>query len=128
MLDAEMDGQAADLETRYDAVDDNARLALAFSHLAENNLTLDVLSRYETRARGGFDRALRNLVELQARQQAPQWLCPDSLRANLASVESKIVFCRTNPPATTSRHASAILKGNRIASVICILRHLTRRS
>ena len=66
VLDAEMDRQSADVEAACEAVDDNARLALAFSHLAENQRTLDVLSRYEARARRGFDRALRNLIQLQA--------------------------------------------------------------
>jgi hypothetical protein len=70
VLDAEMDRQAGDLQSRYEAVDDNARLAFAFSHLAENKRTLDVLSRYEAHARRGFDRALRNLIQLQtARRQ-----------------------------------------------------------
>ena len=70
VLDAEMDRQSADLESRYEAVDDSARLAFAFSHLADNKRTLDVLSRYEAHARRGFDRALRNLIQLQtARRQ-----------------------------------------------------------
>jgi hypothetical protein len=82
VLDAEMDGQSSDLQTRYDQLDDEARLSLSFSSLAENKRTLDVLTRYEARA--GADST---------------GLCAISCSCKLPYIVSKAKtkFCRTNP-------------------------------
>lgn len=93
VLDHEMDRQSASLETRYEQVDECSRISLAFEHIARNNRTIDVLSRYEARARRGFERTLTQLTQLQnmRRQQ-------DSQNAILP-----------NEPETTTETRSSIL-------------------
>ncbi len=54
------------LDREFKPIDDYDRLANAFQHLADNDRSLVVLSRYESTLNRTFDRALKQLTQLQS--------------------------------------------------------------
>ena len=66
LMDAEMEEQAETLEARYEEVDEGIRQASAFKSLSDDSRALDLLHRYETRARRAFERGLATLEKLRA--------------------------------------------------------------
>ena len=66
LMDAEMEQQAEKLEAAYGEVDEGVRQASAFRALADNSRSLDLLHRYETRARRAFERGLATLEKLRS--------------------------------------------------------------
>ena len=61
LLDTEMHRQDAALRERYSEFDEAARLAAAFSHLADNGRALSLLTRYEAALRRNFNSTVRLL-------------------------------------------------------------------
>jgi hypothetical protein len=66
--------QRPQIEKEYEAIDDDTRLALAFTGLSDNSRTLALLNRYEARMqrtyRGALE-SLRTLREIQKLQNDP---------------------------------------------------------
>jgi hypothetical protein len=68
MLDNAMDIMAPEIAKTYDSIDTPTRLARAFSHLADESNSLELLRRYDSTYTRMFDRTLANLLELQRLQ------------------------------------------------------------
>ena len=83
LMDAEMEEQAEGLANLYEEVDEGIRQASAFKSLADNSRSLDLLHRYETRARRAFERGLSTLEKLRA--TAPPATQPKPLADDSAS-------------------------------------------
>jgi hypothetical protein len=69
LFDKAMDAQDAGLRKQYQQFDEGTRLAHAFESLAQESRSLGLLTRYETRLRRAYDRALENLRDAQARRR-----------------------------------------------------------
>lgn len=65
MFDKEMAEQRAEFEKKYTQYDEPLRQACAFEALAEDRRGLSLLSRYETRLRRAYERAVENLEKAQ---------------------------------------------------------------
>jgi hypothetical protein len=65
MFDAEMDRQDERLRREFHSFDEPTRQAEAFTALAESNRGLSLLTRYETRLRRAYERAVESLRKLQ---------------------------------------------------------------
>ena len=62
LFDSQMEKQDASLrETRGEALDESTRLAAAFTALADETKSLNLVTRYETRLRRSFESALDRL-------------------------------------------------------------------
>lgn len=74
LLDLELVKQRPQIEKEYEVIDDDTRLALAFTGLSDNSRTLALLNRYEARMqrtyRGALE-SLRTLREIQKLQNDP---------------------------------------------------------
>jgi cytochrome c biogenesis protein ResB len=60
-VDHEMDRQEPALKAEYAQIDQCTRIALAVKHLTDNSKLLSNLSRYESRHRRAYDRAVEKL-------------------------------------------------------------------
>ena len=69
LFDSQMDKQNAGLQEIYADVDEGARLAAAFTALADETNALNLVTRYETRLRRSFESALDRLESHRARKQ-----------------------------------------------------------
>jgi hypothetical protein len=69
LFDAQMDTQNAKLRESCGVVDEGARLAAAFTALADNTSALNLVTRYETRLRRSFESAFDRLEAHRARKQ-----------------------------------------------------------
>jgi hypothetical protein len=70
ILERKMDDQAAWVESKYDEIPENYRLAIAFEALSGRNGSLGLLNRYQARLHREYQRLLKTLIELQAARQA----------------------------------------------------------
>jgi hypothetical protein len=71
LFDVQMDRQAPQLAETFDTFDEGTRLACAFTALADDTHSLALLSRYETRLRRNFERAVANLQAWRAQKKLP---------------------------------------------------------
>jgi hypothetical protein len=71
LFDIEMDSQAPRLEETFDSFDEGTRLACAFTALADQTRSLALLTRYETRLRRNFERAVANLTAHRGNKKLP---------------------------------------------------------
>lgn len=83
LIDTEVDRQRRKIALEFSRIDEGVRIALAFRALADESNALQLISRYESRLRRIFDRALANLQALQQARKA-------------AETEK----CERNPPST----------------------------
>jgi hypothetical protein len=65
LLDLELVKQRPQIEEEYEVIDDDLRLALAFSSLSDNSRTLALLNRYEARMQRTYRSALESLHTLR---------------------------------------------------------------
>ena len=71
LFDLEMDRQAPQMAENFEAFDEGTRLACAFTALADETHSLALLSRYETRLRRNFERAVANLEAWRRDKKLP---------------------------------------------------------
>jgi hypothetical protein len=85
LFDIEMDRQAPALEETWDAFDEGTRLASAFTALADETRSLALLSRYETRLRRNFERAVSNLQAHRGNKKMPNEPTPGESNTGLST-------------------------------------------
>ena len=68
-LDYELDQQDPELTKKFDRIDHPTRLVVALESLHQRGTALQLISRYETRMNRHFERALRNLYTVQAKNK-----------------------------------------------------------
>ena len=116
LMDTAMEEQAEELSKIYEEVDEGIRQSSAFKSLADNSRSLDVLHRYETRARRAFDRGLTALEKLRALcpsdppsteplsepETAPQKILPNEIPLPLAALPV------VHDPAICLRQSTAV--------------------
>lgn len=66
-LDYELDNQDPAFAKKYERIDHPTRLVVALESLHQRGTALQLISRYETRMNRHFERALRNLYIVQAK-------------------------------------------------------------
>ena len=77
ILERKMDDQAAWVESKYDDIPENYRLAIAFEALSGRNGSLGLLNRYQARLHREYQRLLKTLIELQAARQSQKVKLPN---------------------------------------------------
>jgi hypothetical protein len=75
LFDKTMGAQDAQLREQFELFDEGTRLACAFEDLAQESRSLGLLTRYETRLRRAYDRALENLKSAQAQRRQIEAQC-----------------------------------------------------
>ncbi len=93
LMETQMEAQRPMLEKRHSAIDMRARAARAFKALADVSNSLNLIIRYQAQARRAYDRALKNLRELQADRRSPETAQKQELR---------------NEPSQPSTHAPSM--------------------
>ena len=81
------------LDREFKPIDDTDRLAHGFQHVADNDRSLMVLTRYEATLNRTFDRALKQLTQLQSAPR-PGPVMPAGPDIHMGSFRS-----RTSPPS-----------------------------
>jgi hypothetical protein len=66
LLDHEMDKQEKELDEKYEQIDQETRLAIAFKGLTDKSNSLPLLTRYETRLHRQHEKALEQILSLRA--------------------------------------------------------------
>jgi hypothetical protein len=74
LLDLEMEEQREGIEKKFEAIDEEARTALAFRALCDGSRALELLSRYEARHRRAAERIIETLRRLQEQRLANEKL------------------------------------------------------
>lgn len=81
LFDIQMDKQAPELAETWDTFDEGTRLACAFTALSDETHSLALLSRYETRLRRNFERAVANLEAHRKNKNLPNEPAPHDTRS-----------------------------------------------